>query len=73
MQVLKKKRNLAFMLTIVALATLWAALVFDTQNAFAKGAFAMVAVVLIGISIEKWSSFLKEYIRVEIEKNNSMK
>ncbi|OHB56873.1 MAG: hypothetical protein A2Y07_10900 [Planctomycetes bacterium GWF2_50_10] len=73
MDVLKRKRIIATILTIVALANLWAALVCIPQmhNAFAQGAFATCPVILIGASIGQWSGFLKEYIRFEVAKHKA--
>ena len=66
-------KSVAVVLTIVSLGNSWAVLAClpHIQNAFARGSIAMATVILIGISIERWSAFLKEYIRVELEKHTS--
>jgi hypothetical protein len=73
MNTIQRKRNIAYVMTIVALASLWAGLAClpQMQNAVARGAFAMCTVVLIGLSIVQWSGFLKEYIRFELESNKA--
>ena len=70
MEELKKKQKIAFVLTLITLANIWASLACDIPNIFAKGAASMVTVILIGITIERWARYLQAYIKKEIDKNN---
>ena len=67
MEDLKKKQKIAIILTLITLANIWASLAFEVSNVVAKGSFAVVTVVLIGITIERWARFLKAYINYEID------
>ncbi len=68
MEDLKKKQKIAFILTLIILADIWASLACEIPNSVARGSFAMVTVVVIGITIERWARFLKAYINYEIDK-----
>jgi hypothetical protein len=67
MEDLKKKRKIAYVLTLVTLANIWASIACEIPNIYSRGAIAVVTVVLIGITIERWARFLKAYINYEIE------
>jgi len=67
MQDLKKKQKIAYVLTFVTLANIWASIACEIPNTYGRGAVAMVTVVLIGITIERWARFLKAYISYRIE------
>lgn len=69
MKDLKKKQRIAYALTIVTLANIWACFIFDVQNArehYAKGSFAMLTIILIGLSIVQWARYNKAYINYRI-------
>jgi hypothetical protein len=68
MKDLKKKQKIAFILTLITLANIWASLTCEVPNVMVKGSAGMVTVVLIGITIERWARFLKAYINYEIDK-----
>jgi len=59
---LKKKQKIAYWLTIVTLANIWASLIFQPKDIVIKGVTAMATVMLIGVTIERWARFIEAYI-----------
>jgi hypothetical protein len=69
MNSLKKKRVIAYVLTIITLANIWASLACEMPGLL-RGVTSMATVILIGITIVLWAGFLKSYIAHEIDKKN---
>lgn len=68
MKDLKKKQRIAFMMTIVTLANLWSCLIYQSPQPLIRSFFVMVAVSLIGATIDRWCRFAKAYINYTIDK-----
>ena len=67
----EKKRKIAYVLTIVTLANLWASLAVGTELlSLMRGATTMVTIFLIGITIERWARVIKAYIDLRLEEND---
>ncbi len=70
---LKKKKMLAYVLTIATLGDLWASIAVDMPNSFVKGVTTMATVILIGATIERWGRFNRAYIEYKIDERMSNK
>jgi hypothetical protein len=70
---LKKKKMLAYVLTIATLANLWASIALDMPNSFVKGVTTMATVILIGATIERWARFNRAYIEYKIDERMNNK